>query len=274
MTDGNRSSPVAFGVFLILAFGWSWAFWGPQALVETGYLGSSPNLPQLGAFGPSVGGIVVIAWRRGRAGLSDLARRTVDVGFARWLWVPILGLFPVVAAVAAGYARLAGAALPTPPWAGAPVALPVAFGYILLLGGPLQEEFGWRGYALEPLVDRAGHLGGSVVLGLLWGLWHLPLFYIPGRTIYYQKPIWGFVASIVMVTVVMTWLYDLTGGSLLAMLLVHTSFNWTTWAIPVLDVDPGSLAFVIGQFVVVIAIVARWRSNGALRSRARPGSEG
>ncbi|WP_415382600.1 CPBP family intramembrane glutamic endopeptidase [Halosimplex sp. TS25] len=267
MGDDRRSSGAVFAVFLFLAFGWSWAFWGPEALVELGVLDAAPDLPALGAFGPSLAGVAVVAWQRGRSGLRDLARRAVDTSFPRWLWLPTLALFPVVAIVAAAYARYAGATLPTPPWVTDPVALPIAFGYILLLGGPLQEEFGWRGYALDPLVDRAGRLGGSVVLGLLWGFWHLPLFYIPGRTIYYQKAIVGFVASIVMVTIVMTWLYDRTGGSLLAMLLVHTSFNWTTWAIPVLETDPGSIVFLIGQLAVVTAIVAAWRSG---RATGRP----
>ncbi|MCU4799695.1 CPBP family intramembrane metalloprotease [Halobacteria archaeon HArc-gm2] len=265
MTDRDRSTSATFGVFLLIAFGWSWAFWGPEALVATGYLRRFPTLPALGAFGPSIAGVVVIGWRRGRSGLVELGRRAVAVDFPGRLWLAILGLFPALALVAALVARSSGADLPTPPWAGQPLAVPIAFAYILFLGGPLQEEFGWRGYALDPLVDRIGALGGSVVLGLIWGFWHLPLFYVPGMTIYYQKPIWGFVASIVMVSVVMTWLYDRTGGSLLAMLLVHTSFNWTTWLIPVLETDPGSLTFVVGQFVVTAAVVAAWRPSRPIR---------
>lgn len=253
-----------FAVFLALAFGWSWAFWWPEALVELGYLDSSPALPALGAFGPSVAGVAVVAWRRGPDGVQDLARRALDWRFPGRFWVAIFLLFPAVAAVAAVVSTVAGVGLPTPPWVGQPLALPIAFGYILLLGGPLQEEFGWRGYALDPLVAWFGSVGGSVGLGLLWGLWHLPLFYIPGRTIYYQKSMWGFLVSIVAVTVVMTWLYDRTGGSLLAMLLVHTSFNWTTWAIPALETDPGSLAFVTGLVGVAAVLVAVWRPTTPL----------
>jgi len=261
MTDERRASPTVFAVFLLLTFGWTWAFWGPEALVEMGVLEVAPDLPALGAFGPSLAGIAVVAWRRGLSGVRELAHSAVDWRFSARYWLLVLGLFPVIALVAVGYARFVGAALPAPPWSGQPVALLVAFGYILLLGGPLQEEFGWRGYALEPLVERVGRLGGSVALGLLWGLWHLPLFFVPGRTIYYQKSVWGFVVSIVLVTVVMTWLYDLTGGSLLAMVLVHASFNWTTWAIPVLETNPGSTALVAGQLLVAAVIVAWWWSN-------------
>jgi membrane protease YdiL (CAAX protease family) len=261
VNDERRSSPVVFAAFLLLTFGWTWAFWGPEALVETGVLNGAPDLPALGAFGPSLAGIAVVAWQRGLSGVRDLARSAIDWRFAGRYWLLVLGLFPVLGLLAVGYARFTGTALPAPRWAGQPAALVVAFGYILLLGGPLQEEFGWRGYALEPLVDRVGRLGGSVALGLLWGLWHLPLFYIPGGTIYYQKSVFGFTVSIVLVTVVMTWLYDLTGGSLLAMLLAHASFNWMTWAIPVLETDPGSTVLLAGQLLVAAAIVAWWRSN-------------
>jgi len=63
-----------------------------------------------------------------------------------------------------------------------PSIIPFAFVYIFLLGGPLQEEFGWRGYALEVLQQRWSALASSAVLGAVWAAWHLPLFSSRGQS--------------------------------------------------------------------------------------------
>lgn len=67
----------------------------------------------------------------------------------------------------------------------------IAFVCILFLGGPLQEEAGWRGTSTPKLQTKHGALGASLATGLMRGLWHLPLFYIPREEIYYNQPAWG-----------------------------------------------------------------------------------
>ncbi len=144
----------------------------------------------------------------------------------------------------------------TYPWTGEVVALPIAFVYILLLGGPFQEEFGWRGYALEPLMDRFGALFGSTLLGIVWGVWHLPWFYMPSMTLYYQRPLIGFLITITLLSVIMAWVFVNTNGSLLVMILMHASFNWAMWAFPAIESDIGGqvvillLASVVGFIVI------------------------
>jgi membrane protease YdiL (CAAX protease family) len=115
---------------------------------------------------------------------------------------------------------------PTFPWADQPIVLFIAFVWIFVLGGPIQEEFGWRGYLLDPLQERLTALGGGLAVGLVWAVWHLPLFYIPSETIYYQNLFLGFAVSITLLSVLMTWVYNSTNGSLLPALLMHTSWNW------------------------------------------------
>jgi membrane protease YdiL (CAAX protease family) len=64
-----------------------------------------------------------------------------------------------------------------------PLPLLALFVYIFFLGGPVGEELGWRGFALPRLQSLHGPLVGSLILGVLWGLWHLPLFWTPWNTL-------------------------------------------------------------------------------------------
>ena len=107
-----------------------------------------------------------------------------------------------------------------------PLLLVVTFPLILIFGGPLFEEGGWRGFALPRLERRHGPLVGSLILGILWACWHLPLFWIT---------VWGtpptilnmvlFVPTVVFMTIVYTWVFNNTKGSVLIAILLHTSFD-------------------------------------------------
>ncbi len=260
-------------VFLLLTFGWSWGVWVPKALGEAGLLEGVPAIPEIGAFGPTVAAFVLVTYADGAAGARRLAGRAVDLDYPkRWL-VPALCLAPAVVAASLVVAALTGT-VPSFPWAGNPVVLPVAFAFILLLGGPIQEEFGWRGYLLDPLQNRFTAVGGGVAVGLVWAVWHLPLFFVPSETLYYREPFLGFAVSITLLSVLMTWMYNNTNASLLPALLFHTSFNWSQGMFPILESDPASLAFVILFSVATLAVVRYWGPKRLVRTRdgtvARP----
>lgn len=257
--------------FFLLAFGWSWALWGPEALVAQGRLESWPALPAVAAFGPTLAGLAMVYVDRGWAGLADLGRRTLSIGSLQWLLVGIL-VFPVVTGAALLLAMRQGFS-PSFPWAGNLVVLPAAFVTILLLGGPVEEEFGWRGYALDPLQARFGALGGSVVLGLAWSLWHLPLFYLPTETAYYDRPFWGLVVSVTLLSVLLTWLYNNTRGSLLVVLLAHTAFNWSHGMLPVIENEFYSLFYLALLALVVVVVVAVWGPRTLVRGADDLGEE-
>jgi hypothetical protein len=254
--------------FLLLAFGWSWTFWVTRAAAEGGLVRGVPVLPRLGAFGPTVAAFVLVTYAEGASGARRLASRAVDLEFPkRWL-VPALCLSPAIVAASLAVA-VATDTTPSFPWAGSPVVLPAAFAFILLLGGPVQEEFGWRGVLLDALQERFSAVGSGVAIGLVWAVWHLPLFYVPSETIYYRNPFLGFAVSITLLSVLMTWVYNNTGASLLPALFFHTSFNWSQVMFPVLDSDPASLAFVVFLLGVTLAVVAYWGPDGLVR----PGDE-
>ena len=127
----------------------------------------------------------------------------------------------------------------------------------MFLGGPLGEEIGWRGYALPRLQQRFGMAAGSIVLGVLWALWHWPVFFIPGLDQYGQ----AFVPYILYVTalsVAFAWLYNNTAGSLLLAVLMHTAVNQTKDIVTSRVPEPGNPLALRATSLAWITIALMW----------------
>jgi membrane protease YdiL (CAAX protease family) len=112
------------------------------------------------------------------------------------------------------------------------VGYPIQFVLIFFFGGPLAEEIGWRGFALPRMQSRYGALKASLYLGVLWALWHLPHFLTstqrggPGTDLsifYINLPI--FFVMCIAISLIMTWVFNHTQGSLFIAILLHTSIN-------------------------------------------------
>jgi len=101
----------------------------------------------------------------------------------------------------------------------------VCFAHNLLLGGSLGEEIGWRGFLLPALLRRMGPLAASVVLGVVWGLWHLPIDLAVGFGLHGIGAVVARVFFAVPLSVLFTWFFLRSGGSMLVALLLHTSIN-------------------------------------------------
>lgn len=164
------------------------------------------------------------ALTEGRAGIRRLLRRYVlwRVQF-RW-YAFVLLLIPAVEVL--GAIAVPGAAASYQPLTSAMiVGYPLAFASTFLLGGPLGEEPGWRGFALPRLQQRHGPLLGSTVLGVLWALWHFPLFWSGIWTPRTFANMWMFVVMITLLTILITFVFNHAKGSLLITMLMHASFN-------------------------------------------------
>jgi membrane protease YdiL (CAAX protease family) len=100
----------------------------------------------------------------------------------------------------------------------------VFLAFSIFPGSALGEEIGWRGYALPRLQARGSALGASLILGPIWALWHLPLWLAGtlGRTASLYA---AFVVSVIALSVILTWVYNSTGGNLLLVVLLHATFN-------------------------------------------------
>ena len=101
-----------------------------------------------------------------------------------------------------------------------------------MLSTPVQagEEIGWRGFAFR-LAARLGPARASLLLGIVWAIWHLPLFFVPGIDNYGQS-FAIFALQVTAISVPMAWLYARTSGSLLLVMLMHGASNQTRNIVP------------------------------------------
>lgn len=175
-------------LYFLIAFAFSWLFWIPQALVSTGSLKVpsvftgflfSPFNPA--AFGPFVSAFFLTYAFEGGKGVKNLLKRGVDYRFRKKWLIPIFLLFPIMTGSALLLAVISGEALPQLSFLANPLSIAVGFAYIFFLGGPFQEEWGWRGYALDRLQARWNALVSSLVLGVIWGSGTCPYSSYPGR---------------------------------------------------------------------------------------------
>lgn len=131
-----------------------------------------------------------------------------------------------------------------------------AFGYIALVRGPLREEIGWRGFALPRLQYLYSPLVGTLILGVIWTIWHLPL-HLNGI---YTGGMDGFIERFYVnigITFVFTWIYNHSRGSLLLTTLFHASFNTTVTVllIPSVIAEPYSFIFIIFINLAAVAVI-------------------
>lgn len=182
----------------------------------------------LGIFAPSLVALGLTARAEGGTGMRALLGRILEwrVG-VRW-YVFAAGYMAAIKLAAALVLRVATGAWPhfgNEAWYLMAVAV--------VLSTPVQagEEIGWRGYALPRLAERMGLGGASVVLGIIWACWHLPLFFFPQADTYGQSfPV--YLLQVTAISVAMAWLYGNTRGSLMLVMLMHAAVNNTKDIVP------------------------------------------
>jgi membrane protease YdiL (CAAX protease family) len=250
-----KSHPLAS--FLLMTFACSWSLWGAIYVLD---LSGAPGymLFLLGASSPSLMAFATSAVIGGRQETRALWQRITlwRVGLT-WLLVALL-LPAIIVLCALGIYRVTGGVIPAfSSLIGSWYLLPIAFAISFLLGGPLQEEFGWRGFAVARLQRRHNALVASLIVGILWGVWHLPTFLIPWSS-QHGLPLALFLLHDVALSVVITWIFNNTGGSVLLAMLAHAAFNLTITALPILPSLAGSelpLAYAVALLYAAAILV-------------------
>ena len=219
-----RRHPLAS--YVVLAYGLSWSWWLPIAfrgqVVRPGD-GWPTHFP--GLLGPLIAAFAVTAVTSGHVGVAELGRRVVrwHLGTRGWL----LAVGTPLALLAVGLAvdpHRSWSALGI--FSGLPPVGPVWVWVILVVVNGLGEETGWRGFALPHLRERHGLVGSSLRLALIWGLWHLPLFAILETFRGFNVgTLVGFSIGLASGSLVLAWLYERTGASILAVAVWHGTYN-------------------------------------------------
>lgn len=175
----------------------------------------------LGAFAPSLVAVSLTAQDKGATGVQALLRHIAQWRVpARW-YLFAAGYMAAIKLAVAVVHRAATGAWPrfgTDPW------YLVPFAVIFSIPFQAGEEVGWRGYALPRLVARFGFAGASLLLGLIWALWHLPQFFIREADTYGQS-FFVYGLQVVALSVAISWLWARTDGSLLLPMLLHAAVN-------------------------------------------------
>lgn len=244
--------------FFLLVLSLSIPFWilGAIAPDLTKVFPMQLPISALMAVCPLVAAVLLVYKERNRRGVRELLKSAFDfekINHRKW-YMPLIFLMPAMAVLSYWYVKLTGGLL---------TGYSPSFGAIFLFFlvffvGAIGEEIGWSGYAIAPLQNRYGALKASVILGVIWAIWHV----IPWSQAH-QTPVWILWQSIstVFLRVVMVWLFNNTGKSVFGMILFHTMLNISPYLIPG---DGGHYdPFILCIFLIltVVIIVFLWGSK-------------
>ncbi|MDR1187214.1 MAG: CPBP family intramembrane metalloprotease [Bifidobacteriaceae bacterium] len=265
--------------FFVLTYLGSWVAWSPWWLSRSG-IGLLPyQLPltgvaginQLGLFaGPFAAAMIVTGITEGRSGSRDLwARLTRWRVRPAWYLVALLAI-PLVAGI--GYLLAPTASLSPEHGEAVPLAPLTLTYFAYLFGGPIQEEPGWRGFALPRLQRRLHPMAAALVVGVIHCFWHAPLFLTAEWDTTRQGP-HEFVAYLVLVvsmSFVMSWLFNGSGGSAFLAILGHNGINWAMFAVGALTAREIASNWPAALGLAGLAVIVITATRGRLGLRATP----
>ena len=257
-----------FSTFVALTFVLTWLPWLTVAwMLRTGRPPVVTTLVLIGGFGPFLAAVLVAA---AGGDLRSWLRNLVDPGASLRVWAAAV-LVPIALYVLAiGVFLLADGSFDRAsvlPAAAVPAVVLATF----VRGG--LEEPGWRGMALPVLQRRIGAFRASIVIGVIWAVWHVPLFLMPGSS-QAGTPFWLYAPAVVGISVIATWLYNAAGGRMLVPVVFHTLSNAVSVTTATGVVGDGVLSQV-GLLVVVWAVVAVLvRRYGTDRLASKPLPDG
>jgi len=257
-------------LFLMCTFAFSWILWIIAIFQGTSTAFAMTNILYLtGVFGPSLSGVLMVLCFYGPFEKRTFFRRIIIVPHN---CLPLLGtvmvVIPFMVFISRSLSGILGwgnpmavllSVLAVSPWN----IIPILF-FILLLG-PVSEELGWRGFFTDSMIQRFNFFTTAALTGLIWGIWHIPLFYIPGSG---QNAMgiltlgfWVFFTTPVVFSFLLLFLYMKTMGSIAAAILVHFSINMSLAVFPL---NSGGYGLFTAFLAVLVALLYKIHSGNRI----------
>jgi hypothetical protein len=237
--------------FFLIVIGLNLIMWVSLDIFDLGMPASLlVTLPAAG--GPTIAAFLMTAITEGKSGIKALWRRFWNRNLSlKWLLVTLLAYESLRLATNLVARAMDGQPYPiidasNPLW----TIVPSFLGAFVASG--IGEEFGWRGYALPRFQVKWNALTSSIVLGIIWAVWHIPAFITPDLSPLYQRNFWEWLPLILLSSVLYTWIFNNTKGSVLAAALIHASLNTSVVVMPPTD---SSTWYFYGIFLLAVILI-------------------
>jgi membrane protease YdiL (CAAX protease family) len=248
--------------FFVLSFVFAWGVWIITGLLNPGLL---PAMALVGAWSPTLSALLITGVIKGKSGVSDLLKRGLQWRVSvKWYLIAFFSI-AIIGLAGIGIHTALGGEMPRPALPGGmPVDqlylfLPVIYLINIFIGGPIAEEFGWRGFALPRLQSSIGAAWAAIVIGIIWGVWHLPFFLFPDAGLVVGNIPFGFYLPLVTAwSVLFAWIYNNTRGSVLLMILFHAAINTTLGSLGLANSLSG------GFQLLIINLILTWIAVGVV----------
>lgn len=268
----DRSPGVTLTLYAVLTLAFSWSMWGLWATLAGGTAALGPVLFVLGGLGPFAAA-TVLKWRSRASIRSWLGLVFRPAGRRRYYVIALV--LPVVVLLVAGSVHLVvfGGEW-TPSTVPAAIEYPLYLGFVLLLGGGLEEP-GWRGYLLPELQETYSSLTAALLVGIVWAVWHLPLLVVPGAP-QYGLPVVPYLVQLLALSIVLAWISIGVRGSVLPAMVLHAGGNAIINYYPIGGVAGATSTTGLGLFaatVTAVSLVLIFRDGRELdpEGRLKPG---
>jgi len=253
--------------FVFLTFVFSWTIWGILYSSSIGIIDNNIYkkhyvlLECLGGSGPSIMSIIITAFLYKKNGLKELLFRLIKWRYNVVYYIIAIFGVPMITYISYLVCR----------WVGfkgevkfitSPYFILGSFIGTLFLGGPLNEEIGWRGFLLLKFQKKLNQFWSSIAVGIIWACWHLPLFFIAGTNQYGYSFVL-FMVNVVLLSIVITWIFNRAEGSLLLPILFHTAYNTSTGIASGIDdffvgkehILTSKVYIYLGIFIIVVVFI-------------------
>lgn len=250
----KKSIPIRF---FIITFIWTWIFWGLIALNDLNIIHLSNSILNikllimtLGAFGPAIGATFSILTTEGKKEYIIFLKSFLHFKYKFRIWLSVIMIFGIINLISwytpefFGHVRL-------PMLVPNILYIPLYLVIMTFIGGG-QEEIGWRGYILPFIESKYGIILGNIILGVVWAVWHTPLWFISGSSQTYVSFI-AFIFGCIGLSFLLSWVIKIADNKPLLAMITHGLFNTLISIFPTIEFNTNiQTRFWIHEFLLLV----------------------